>query len=131
MALFFAIMVLIGTQETIKSIFMSMTKRNNAPIKLWIESPQEMRVISNKRVQLAEIFEWLDYKQLGRINTLELFAVILTAISGSQEMIVQSKFQVFSSKLIDSSLLHFFRYHAFLRLLVSVRVLPRRAALFP
>ena len=106
-----------------------MTKRNNAPIKLWIDSPQEMRVISNKRVQLAEIFEWLDYKQLGRINTLELFAVILTAISGSQEMIVQSKFQVFY--ILTLLFLINCRYHAFLRLSVSVRVLPRRAAFFP
>ena len=70
---------------------MSMTKKNNAPIKLWIESPQEMRVISNKRPQLAALFEWLDYKQLGRINSMELFAVILIATKGGPELIIQSK----------------------------------------
>ena len=67
-----------------------MTKRNNAPIKLWIDSPTEMRLISNKRPQLAEIFSWLDYRGLGRINTLELFAVILIAINGPMETIVSN-----------------------------------------
>lgn len=68
-----------------------MTKKNTCPIKLWIESPIEMRIISNKRPQLAEMFKWLDFKQLGRINTLELFAVILLSVEGHQELVVQSK----------------------------------------
>ncbi len=68
-----------------------MTKRNNAPLKLWIESPTEMRNISNKRPELAQLFDWLDYKKLGRINTLELFSVIIIAVEGNMEQIVQSK----------------------------------------
>ena len=79
----------VGTQETVKSHFMTMTKKNNAPIKLWLEA-HELRIISNKRPQLAEMFEWLDFKGLGRINTLELFAVILVAIEGSMETVVQN-----------------------------------------
>lgn len=81
----------VGTHETLKSIFNSMTKKGSCPIKLWIESPTEMRIISNKRPQLAELFKWLDFKQLGRINTLELFAVILMAVDGQMELVVQSK----------------------------------------
>jgi len=66
-----------------------MTKKNNAPIKLWMEA-NELRIISNKRGELQAMFEWLDYKGLGRINTLELFAVILVSIEGHIETIVQN-----------------------------------------
>ena len=67
---------------------MGMTKRGNAPIKLWLDSPTEMRVISNKRPQLIEMFQWLDFKQLGRINTLELFAVMLISIDSTAELLM-------------------------------------------
>lgn len=62
---------------------MTMTKKNSIPIKLWIESGDEMKLISNKRQSLLELFDWMDYRKLNRIDTLELFAVIIVAVVGN------------------------------------------------
>ena len=70
---------------------MTMTNRKTSPIKLWLESPTEMRMISNKRPQLNELFKWLDYRDLGRISTLELFAVMIIAVDGVAETTINSK----------------------------------------
>ena len=70
---------------------MTMTKRQTAPFKLWIESPLEMRAFSNKREQLTELFRWLDYRDYKRICAAELFAVFIIAIEGGDDFIVQSK----------------------------------------
>jgi hypothetical protein len=67
-----------------------MTKKGTAPIKLWFDSPEEMSILSNKRVSLIEIFKLLDTQGLGRIDTLELFAVILISIEGKFEVILNS-----------------------------------------
>jgi hypothetical protein len=49
---------------------MTMTKKESVPLKLWMDSAEEMRIISNKRQSLVELFEWLDFKQLKRIDTM-------------------------------------------------------------
>jgi len=67
-----------------------MTKKGSIPIKLWIDSPQEMRTISNKRAQLVELFNWLDYRGLNRVDTLHIFATILLAIEGNPETVSQN-----------------------------------------
>lgn len=61
------------------------------PIKLWFDSPEEMIVLSNKRNALVEIFKMMDTSKLGRIDTMELFAVILISIEGKFEILLNSK----------------------------------------
>lgn len=70
---------------------MTMTKKQSIPLKLWMDSAEEMRIISNKRASLIDLFKWLDYKQLNRIDTLQLFAVILVSIEGKPESALNSK----------------------------------------
>ena len=67
-----------------------MTKRGTVPLKLWYESVMDMRSISNKRQACKDLFEWLDYKKLGRICTLELFAVMVFSLDGTKEIIAQN-----------------------------------------
>ena len=74
------------TQETFRQIYMTMTKKGSVPLKLWYESVVEMRNISNKRQACKDLFDWLDYKHLDRISTLELFAVIIFSLEGTQEI---------------------------------------------
>jgi cell division protein FtsX len=50
-----------------------------------------MRIISNKRQQLKELFEWLDFKKKNRIDTLVLFGVIIVSIEGKPEQVIDSK----------------------------------------
>lgn len=56
-------------------------------MKLWFDTPDEMRAFSNKRPQLIELFQWMDYKKLNRIDSLVLFAAIIMAIEGKEETI--------------------------------------------
>lgn len=72
---------------------MTMTKKQSIPLKLWMDSAEEMRIISNKRASLIDLFKWLDYKQLNRIDTLQLFAVILVSIEGKPESALNSKYK--------------------------------------
>ena len=37
------IFIHLGTQETLRQVFMTITKKNSIPIKLWIESVDEMK----------------------------------------------------------------------------------------
>lgn len=67
-----------------------MTKKGTAPIKLWFDSNEEMCILSNKRAALIDIFKLLDTLQLGRIDTLELFAAILISIEGRSEVLLNS-----------------------------------------
>ena len=70
---------------------MTMTKKESIPLKLWMDSAEEMRIISNKRQSLVELFEWLDFRQLKRIDTMQLFAAIVCSIDGRPEQIINSK----------------------------------------
>jgi hypothetical protein len=70
---------------------MTMTKKESVPLKLWMDSAEEMRIISNKRQSLVELFEWLDFRQLKRIDTMQLFAAIVCSIDGRLEQIINSK----------------------------------------
>ena len=78
------------TQQTLRENHMGMTKRGTVPLKLWYESVLDMRSISNKRQACKDLFEWLDYKKLGRICTLELFAVMVFSLDGTKEIIAQN-----------------------------------------
>eukprot|EP00347_Sterkiella_histriomuscorum_P019553 403341192 len=78
------------TQETFRQVVTTMTRRGAAPIKLWFDSAEEMTVLSNKRPALAELFKVMDTNKIGRIDTLELFAVILISIKGKFEIILQN-----------------------------------------
>jgi hypothetical protein len=49
---------------------MTLTKKETVPLKLWLDSPDEMRIISNKRQQIVDLFEWLNFKKHDRIDTL-------------------------------------------------------------
>lgn len=49
-----------------------------------------MVAISNKRSALVEIFKLMDNTNIGRIDTLELFAVILLSIDGKFEVLLMS-----------------------------------------
>ena len=80
------------SQETFRQVYMTMTKKETIPLKLWLDSPEEMRIISNKRQQLTDLYEWLNYRKLKRIDTLELFAVIVIAVQGKPETQLNSKF---------------------------------------
>jgi hypothetical protein len=72
---------------------MTMTKKNSIPIKLWIETNNndDMKQLSNKRQQLLELFDWLDFRKLGRVDTLEICAIIIMSVVGSHDTLVQSK----------------------------------------
>jgi hypothetical protein len=70
---------------------MTMTKKESVPLKLWMDSAEEMRIISNKRQSLVELFEWLDFKKLKRIDTMQLFAAIVCSIDGRPDQIINSK----------------------------------------
>jgi len=59
-----------------------------------------MRTISNKRAQLVELFNWLDYRGLNRVDTLHIFATILLAIEGNPETVSQSKYIYVSVPLL-------------------------------
>jgi len=76
----------------LSQVYMTMTKKETIPLKLWLDSPEEMRIISNKRQQLTDLYEWLNYRKLKRIDTLELFAVIVIAVQGKPETQLNSKF---------------------------------------
>jgi len=65
-----------------------MTKKGSAPIKLWFDSSEEMMILSNKRNALIDIFKLLDCNNMGRIDTLELFAVVLISIDGKFETLL-------------------------------------------
>lgn len=79
------------SQETFRQVYMTLTKKESVPLKLWMDSPEEMRVISNKREQLTNLFQWMDYRQFGRIDTLQLFAVIIIAVAGKSDIQLASK----------------------------------------
>mmetsp|Transcript_5514 Transcript_5514/g.3882 ORF Transcript_5514/g.3882 Transcript_5514/m.3882 type:complete len:228 (+) Transcript_5514:88-771(+) len=83
------------TQETLRQVYITMTKKGSTPIKLWFESPEEMRSISNKRGPVSELFEWLNYRKLGRIDTLELVSVILMSIEGKPDVISMNIMLIF------------------------------------
>ena len=72
-----------------------MTKKGVAPIKLWFDSPEEMAQLSNKRPALQEIFKTLDTNKVSRIDTLELFAVILISIQGKFDTIISNMMIIF------------------------------------
>ena len=89
---------------------MTLTKRNSEPIKLWFEA-NYLRKISNKRQELQQLFDWLDFKGIGRINTMELFAVMLIAVEGTAEAVVQNIMQFFGFQSFEDFYrdeLHFF-----------------------
>ena len=73
------------SQETFRQIVLKMTKKGKIPIKLWFDSAEEMAVLSNKKNALAEIFNYMDTKKRGRIDTMELFALIFLALEGKME----------------------------------------------
>ena len=60
-------------------------------MKLWFDSAEEMRIISNKKQQLSELFNWLNYRGLQRIDTMKLFAVIVIAVADKPEVTLNSK----------------------------------------
>ena len=69
---------------------MGMTKKGTIPLKRWYESDVEMRNISNEQGACKELFEWLDYKKLGRICTMEIFAVKIFSLEGLKEVTAQN-----------------------------------------
>jgi hypothetical protein len=58
------------TQETLKQLVLTMTKKGSIPLPLFYENVTDMRSISNKRQALAELYQWLNYKGVDRIDTL-------------------------------------------------------------
>jgi len=54
-----------------------------------MEKPEFFK-LSNKREFLIELFAWLDFRGLGRINTLELFAVIIISAKGTGETMINN-----------------------------------------
>ena len=104
---------------------MTMTKKGSIPLKLWYEDVLEMRNISNKRDACKAIFEWLDYKKLDRINSMELFAVIIFSLDGTSE-ITASNIMLFFGFQSDTEFyrneLHFF-FDCLFRGLFSLTVL--------
>lgn len=90
---------------------MGMTKKGTIPLKLWYGSDVDMRNISNKRGACKELFEWLDYKKLGRICTMELFAVMVFSLEGLKEVTAQNIMLFFgfqSETEFHKGELHFF-----------------------
>lgn len=83
------------TQEAFRQIILTMSRKGAAPIKLWFDSPEEMSVVSNKRQSIQEIFKTLDSGNVGRIDTLELFAVLLLSVQGKWEIILQNTMIIF------------------------------------
>jgi len=74
---------------------MTITRKGASPIKLWFDSPEEMYGLSNKREALAKIFAIMNYRKIGRIDTLELFATILISLQGKFEIIIQNIMAMF------------------------------------
>ena len=68
-----------------------MTKKETIPFKLWFDSVDEMKLISNKKDRLIELFKWLDFKEIGRIDTLQLFSVVFIAVAGQPDTVLKSK----------------------------------------
>ncbi len=84
------------SQETVRQVYMTMTKKQAIPMKLWFDTAEEMRIISNKKQQLSELFNWLNFKGLNRIDTMQLFAVIVIAVADKPEVTLNSKFNQLS-----------------------------------
>lgn len=84
---FFAEIVQGWTQETLKQVNMTLTKKGTMPLTLWFDSVDQMRPITNKREHLIQLFKWLDYRNFNRIDTLVLFAITLVAIDGKPEQL--------------------------------------------
>jgi len=73
------------------------TKNGKAPLKLWFESSNEMEILSRKDVSLRQLFKLLDVDKISilssfylakkeRIDTLELFSVIILALPSDLEL---------------------------------------------
>ena len=75
---------------------LTLTKKGFCPLKLWFDDPTEMRVISNKRDALKQLFEHLDYKKIGRIDTLQFFVVVLFCIQGKEEALINNIMLLFA-----------------------------------
>ena len=65
---------------------LDVTKKGKAPIKLYYSSAEEMYSLSNKRDALQEIFKLMDVDKKGRIDTMELLAVIFIGLQGKYEI---------------------------------------------
>jgi len=65
------------------------------PLKPYFDSPEDMEVLSNKRTCLKDLFKLLDIDGIGRIDTFELFAVILLAAQGKIELKLSHTIGVF------------------------------------
>lgn len=89
-----------------------MTKKGNIPIKLWFDSPEEMRIMSNKAENLVDLFKVLDIFNFSRIDTLELFSVILISLEGKIEVILNNIMGIFGFS--DPNLFMLEEFHFFL-----------------
>jgi len=83
------------TQETLRQNILQMSKKGVAPIKLWFDSPQEMMVMTNKAQTIETLFKYLDYKGLGRIDSMELLTVIALASDGKIEILLGNIMNMF------------------------------------
>eukprot|EP01022_Parablepharisma_sp_SALTPOND_P004480 TRINITY_DN120372_c1_g1_i1.p1 TRINITY_DN120372_c1_g1~~TRINITY_DN120372_c1_g1_i1.p1 ORF type:complete len:684 (-),score=40.78 TRINITY_DN120372_c1_g1_i1:1858-3909(-) len=85
----------IGTQETFRQLCLKCTKNGKVPLKLWFDSYEEMEVLSRKSNSLRTLFSifdaekiriFMDKRKVDRIDTLELFAVIIMALPSDLEL---------------------------------------------
>mmetsp|Transcript_32269 Transcript_32269/g.31559 ORF Transcript_32269/g.31559 Transcript_32269/m.31559 type:complete len:129 (-) Transcript_32269:588-974(-) len=71
-----------------------------------------MVIMSNKRNALNELFKVLDCFQYGRVDTLELLAVILISLEGKFDIILQNIMGIFG--FCDPQEFHIDEFHYFL-----------------
>lgn len=57
---------------------------------LWFDSPDNMEIISNKKMALQETFKLFDNKKIGRIDATELFAIFLFVSKGDYNVKIMS-----------------------------------------
>ncbi|EGR28452.1 hypothetical protein IMG5_174910 [Ichthyophthirius multifiliis] len=86
------------TQETFKQIIQKITKKNTAPLQLWYDSWQSMDVISIKKASLKEVFRLLDSRNIGRIDSCELFSVMLFIAKGDFDLVLSNITIIFGFK---------------------------------
>lgn len=94
-------------QETFKNIINLMTKKNTSPVPLFFNSPLEMAILSNKNLQVKELYNHLNYRKsdnrkLDRIDTFELISVILLSIDGSFESLIKNVICIFGFEDYDA-----------------------------
>jgi hypothetical protein len=72
-----------------------MMKMGSAFLPLVYSAPDQMYALSNKREDLAKIYNHLNYRKLGRVDGLELYSTCLLSCDGKFEDLLQNMILIY------------------------------------